>query len=956
MDTPQPHPRAAADQVERFRYVFGDTVDPEEWAEADEDEQAELLERRFGPMPSAQGLVKGIVVSQVVAGEPPVLWPTVCRLDADGFDADAVLNQLTLVLTEIIQEALEADGEGDDDQPNPGGAYRDRLGRLPLPAPEALEEAMVDVASEAGVIDEDKLVALATARFGGWADDPLLARLAGHSIDHLMDWEAGPLVVLAGDGVGHVDRLREGIVLTHVLTDAEVAVGALTVSVDLAGFGRIAEPSLDGEPLECVSLEPGQVMWTGDEGWLERFPVGATLAVTVDADGGVEIEPLPDAPPVDDALVAALRRAYHAYDESELPVAAEDLVFGMLAEDRAVFSEARAPLAALCEAGGLEQRGSAFADDPARWTNLRRLRRAGRVFAATGDDEDLATGVLDVLDLADALAEGNGAEPGPLREAFEALDDLEVLVFASDQLFDDDRWPEESEAADALVTALLAAARRPHERATARYLAALSAEMANDPEAAENHLRLAVEADGDHALAVDRLAWYASDRGEAARAVKLWRRCPQTTSVTRCLATIEPFTRAAGRRLGRNERCWCGSGRKYKQCHLGVAETPPLPDRVGWLCTKATAYLERRSPAARRMLLDLAAARAGDDDEESFGQAMEDPLIPDLALTEGGWFDRFLADRSAVLPDDEALLAAAWAAVDRTVYEVTDVTAGAGLTVRDLRTGDTLNVRERTFSRQARTGMLICARAVPDGETHQLVGAVLPLPPGRESGLLELLDEGDPYEIAEWVRALEAPPQLVTREGEPLVECEIVVAVDDGDALAAHLDAAYDRDPDGGPSWIEHHDLDEKEALVRARLNLDDERLTISTNSRERADRILDRLREALGGVTVVTDTRTPVDLSDLGASRAGGQPDLSALPAAPDVPDEAIAEIQEHMERRWCDEQVPALGGLTPRQAAADPTRREQLERLLNSFDAMPAPPGGFTMRTDKLRDLLGL
>jgi hypothetical protein len=52
----------------------------------------------------------------------------------------------------------------------------------------------------------------------------------------------------------------------------------------------------------------------------------------------------------------------------------------------------------------------------------------------------------------------------------------------------------------------------------------------------------------------------------------------------------------------------------------------------------------------------------------------------------------------------------------------------------------------------------------------------------------------------------------------------------------------------------------------------------------------------------------------------------------------------------------VPALGGLTPRQAAADPTRRELLERLLASFDAMTTPAGAFTMRPDRLRALLGL
>ncbi len=54
---------------------------------------------------------------------------------------------------------------------------------------------------------------------------------------------------------------------------------------------------------------------------------------------------------------------------------------------------------------------------------------------------------------------------------------------------------------------------------------------------------------------------------------------------------------------------------------------------------------------------------------------------------------------------------------------------------------------------------------------------------------------------------------------------------------------------------------------------------------------------------------------------------------------DEAITLLHREMQRqtqtRWLDEHVPALGGLTPRDAAVDPTHREQLERLLDEFDA---------------------
>jgi hypothetical protein len=45
-------------------------------------------------------------------------------------------------------------------------------------------------------------------------------------------------------------------------------------------------------------------------------------------------------------------------------------------------------------------------------------------------------------------------------------------------------------------------------------------------------------------------------------------------------------------------------------------------------------------------------------------------------------------------------------------------------------------------------------------------------------------------------------------------------------------------------------------------------------------------------------------------------------------------AEVSRQAQAWWLDESVPALGGLTPRQAAADPTRREALTRLLDEFD----------------------
>jgi hypothetical protein len=62
---------------------------------------------------------------------------------------------------------------------------------------------------------------------------------------------------------------------------------------------------------------------------------------------------------------------------------------------------------------------------------------------------------------------------------------------------------------------------------------------------------------------------------------------------------------------------------------------------------------------------------------------------------------------------------------------------------------------------------------------------------------------------------------------------------------------------------------------------------------------------------------------------------------------------VRQH-EAAWLDEQIPALGGVTPRQAAADPTRRPDLERLLAGFDDLEEVPGAMSAR--RLRDALGL
>jgi len=143
--------------------------------------------------------------------------------------------------------------------------------------------------------------------------------------------------------------------------------------------------------------------------------------------------------------------------------------------------------------------------------------------------------------------------------------------------------------------------------------------------------------------------------------------------------------------------------------------------------------------------------------------------------------------------------------------------------------------------------------------------------------------------------------------------------------------------------------------IVRATLHLDGSRLSVQTMSEARADRVLSVLRHEIEGLRVISDERRPVDPRHLQRDTPSPVP----LPLDDPGVRGALKEWRDRLEERWCDQPVPALAGLTPRQAAADPTRREAVERLLASFEDLEgsaAPEGAVTMRPARLRSLLGL
>jgi hypothetical protein len=593
---------------------------------------------------------------------------------------------------------------------------------------EAVWTAYHDVVREQVVVGHEELMRLLSARVGLDLSDPDAERLVDEAEDDILDDPAGPVTMIVPDVAVHVPALTDGIVLTHRLSAAELADEHLDLDTDLAGFLRCPAPHVDGGPLHVDEPGDGEpARWGGPPDWLAGSTAGALLAVRATKDGAVTISALDEEPATPAELVAALRAVYETeLEEPGLPVRAETLVLGLLHRDRTAFAEPRPPLTELAAAAGLLRRGDEFAHDESVWTEAEAVDQAFRLVARVETEEQGEAAVRAFALLADAR------DPAVLREALDLMQDPEVLESVAEELLrepDDDG--ERVRATVALTERLVAVAGRSPREAVARWIAAVAAERDGRVQDAESHLRAAAVAAPGWPLVEDRLAWYESDRGDATAAAARWTAIGVPADDPE-LAAVRPFDAPAGPEPGRNDPCWCGSGRKYKQCHLGRPTRAELPARAGWLYRKAVAYLERRGGAANADLAWWADTLDADWDA---------PEVVDAALDEGGWGERFLAERGPLLPADEADLAATWATVVPGLYEVERVRFGEGVTLRDRRGDDRIDARPTTGV-SPEMGELVLARALPDGSEagHLLVGAIA-VPRGAERELLAQLGD-----------------------------------------------------------------------------------------------------------------------------------------------------------------------------------------------------------------------
>ncbi len=424
-------------------------------------------------------------------------------------------------------------------------------------------------------------------------------------------------------------------------------------------------------------------------------------------------------------------------------------------------------------------------------------------------------------------------------------------------------------------------------------------------------------------------------------------------------------------KVGRNDPCPCGSGKKSKKCCMAAeanaanqAQATILIDRrlTDELATFAGSRFGKRASKGIGELFDL------EQPEEIFFPFLTAYLGYHQRIEGRPLVEHFLAARGADLRADEL----AWLEAQRkawiSVWEVIEVKPDVGLRLRDLLTGEERFVQDVSASRSASLRMSLLARVVDWGGVSVLAGSYAHvLPPEWCDKVIAIvrkklrLKEAVPVErlreekieqllIRTWIETAQAlhhqpAPKLCNTDGEDLLITRDHFSVTSPAAeevarRLADIDGADedDRDDQGRRVFVVTKAGNAQHArweiTVIGRMTLGADELVVETNSILRADRLRARVEKALGGL-VRFRARTHEDLAATmeRMKRQGGP-----APSRPAVESKEASEIVRAFKAQhyaaWADEPVPALGGKTPRQAVATKDGRRAVDRLLATME----------------------
>ena len=455
-------------------------------------------------------------------------------------------------------------------------------------------------------------------------------------------------------------------------------------------------------------------------------------------------------------------------------------------------------------------------------------------------------------------------------------------------------------------------------------------------------------------------------------------------------------------KVGRNDPCPCGSGKKHKMCCLQRAEVSTdffyqkLSDAYNRLTDRFHDVIMKGigEPGLTASLVDFLVwpkdKNKGKDKARFEMEAHEHPQlyipwllfdwIPDprdfkgkLPIPSNSTVAEMLLNDSQMRVDPlERKIAEAAVSRPHSFYEVLDCWPGKGFRLKDVFLGEEYDVSERLGSEQARCGDFLFARVIQIDTVAMLAGAgTLLFPPSYKPELIRFRQflkdiagrpaitakDLDDYAVElrklffDLYHQMMQPPQMRNTDGDALVFHRVHYKIDSAqeafDALkslcvtespkqilsGAELDAAGRvRNVEFPWSRKGHKQMRALTNTILGHIRIEDRNLKIEVNSAERAAQIRREVEARLAGRAKyrTTEIISPEAYKEPFAAQAKAGSSLDEeLLKSPELQKE-VARVFESHWAGWVNTKIPALGGITPRQAVKTDDGRESVAALL--------------------------
>jgi hypothetical protein len=320
---------------------------------------------------------------------------------------------------------------------------------------------------------------------------------------------------------------------------------------------------------------------------------------------------------------------------------------------------------------------------------------------------------------------------------------------------------------------------------------------------------------------------------------------------------------------GRNDPCWCGSGGKYKKCHLGADEEArrvgsSLPSAEDAMFGRLFQDLMRAArqwddPSLKharqgaRLYYGSAGHRAdAGQDDDGFGKwYVCDFRMDGLAETV---LERYLREQANRLSTRERAVLESWRDSRYSLYEVQQVEPGRGLELKDLCGSDRMFVHDVSSSRNlVKWDCTLCRVEMLDGKWY-LGGNGILVPrsildefretierEARQAGLSETdWVRRNSHQLHRTVReafAERGTPEILNYEGDRLEFCAASYQMlDEPGAVAGLLGCPeFEKLEDGTIAWLEAGGADARRSY--GSIAIRGGRLRLECNSRKRLER-----------------------------------------------------------------------------------------------------------------------